>query len=112
MPVRNDQRRIIAGPRNRNFDRYISDLIRQRGYGSERTWHAIPDQRRADQIRRRLQQAGQHIGVSVKAFWQPGNGCTAAPGGCAFHVHYTAYDPAAARIYKRNQLAERIRNGS
>lgn len=110
--MRNDQRRIIAGPRNRNFDHYISDLVHQRGFGFQRTWHAIPDQRRADQIRRRLQQAGQHIGVSVKAFWQTGDGCAATNGSCPFHVYFTAYDPAVARVYKRDQLADRLRDGT
>lgn len=107
--MRTDQRRIIAGPRNRNFDHYITDLVHQRGFGFQRIWHGIPDQHRADQIRRRLQQAGPHVGVSVKAFWKPGDGCKAE---CAFHVYYTAYDPAVARVYKRNQVADKLRSDS
>ena len=103
-----DQRRIIAGPRNTNFDHFISDLVRERGYGVQRTWHGIGDQYRADQIRRRLAQAGRHLGISVKSYWQEVKDCKPSGGQCTFHVYYTAYDKPSARAYKRGQLAKAL----
>jgi len=109
--ARTDQRRIIAGPRNTNFDRYIADLVRDRGYGFERVWHGVDDQHRADQLRRRLKQAGRHLGISVKAYWLEISGCPLSGGKCPYHVYYTAYDKPAARAYKRQRLLERTRDG-
>lgn len=97
------QVRIIAGPRNTSFDRYISELVEQEGYGAERQYFGITTPERADEVRRRMRRAGQHLGVSVKAFWKECTGCSNGGTGCRFHVYYTAYDPDAARKYKAGQ---------
>jgi hypothetical protein len=97
--------RIIAGPRNTSFDSYIRDLIAQDGYGKERTYFGITDQDRADKVRRAMRQAGKHLNLSVKAFWQPCSGCRNGGRDCRFHVLYSAYDPGEAKRYKEQQAA-------
>lgn len=100
------QVRIISGPRDQSWDRYIARLIQERGYGHEREYVGIADERRADEVRRKLRTAGKHHGVSVKAFWKACGGCDAGED-CAYHVSYTAYDPASARAYKDRQARRR-----
>lgn len=100
------QVRIISGPRNTSFDHFIADLVEQDGYGSERNYFGITSQERADEVRRRLRQAGRHLGVSVKAFWYGCTGCQNGGHDCRFHVSFTAYDPGEARRYKAGKAAQ------
>jgi hypothetical protein len=105
------QVRIISGPRNTSFDHYIADLVQQEGYGAERDYFGCPTQERADDVRRRLRQAGRHLGTSVKAFWTPCPGnCGNGGPDCRFHVKFTAYDPAVARRYKAGQAQQQSRS--
>src|SRR5947208_3195392 len=92
--------RIIAGPRNTSFDRYIAELLREEGYGRERTYFGITNQDRAETIRRRMKTAGKHLDVSVKAFWKECPGCENGGPDCRFHVYYSAYDKDSARKYR------------
>ena len=96
--------RIIAGPRNRDYDDYISDLVEQEGYGRERQYFGCVTQEEADKVRKGLRQAGRHLGVSVKAFWVECQGCELGGPSCAYHVKFSAYHPDAARDYKARQL--------
>jgi hypothetical protein len=98
--------RIIAGPRNTSFDGHISDLVQQEGYGAERIYFGITSRPRADEVRRRMRRAGQHLGVAVKAFWKPCPGCDLGGPGCRYHVYYSAYDPDVARAYMAQQAAD------
>lgn len=98
-----DRVRIIAGPRNIDFDDYIRDLVEERGYGKEREYVGCTTRERAEEIRRRLRMAGKHLGVSVKAFWAECGGCKPGGDSCAYHVRYTAYHPDVARAYKSRQ---------
>ncbi|HWD09307.1 MAG TPA: hypothetical protein VHA57_09450, partial [Actinomycetota bacterium] len=80
--------------KNETYDVYLRDLVAQRGYGRERHYAGVADQPTADQIRKALRNAGRHLGISVKAYWQvcDDNSCPASP--CNYHVVYSAYDPA------------------
>jgi hypothetical protein len=100
-----DKVRIIAGPRDETWDQFIADLA-TRGYGHERQYVGIATEERADQVRRKLRTAGKHQGVAVKAYWRECGGCEAGGPDCAYHVHYTIYDPAAARRYKARQAGK------
>lgn len=95
--------RIIAGPRNTSFDDHIRKLVEEEGFGRERQYFGIEDPERAEVVRRRMRTAGQHLGVSIKAFWKECTGCANGGPSCRFHVYYTAYDPAVARDYKSKQ---------
>jgi hypothetical protein len=97
------QVRIISGPRDESWDRYILRLVRERGYGHEREYVGIADEQRAETVRKKLRTAARHQGVSAKVFWRPCGGCEHGGPGCAYHVAYTVYDPAAARAYKGRQ---------
>lgn len=92
--------RIIAGPRNTAFDRFVADLVSEEGYGRERTYFGITTPDRAETVRRRMKSAGQHLGVAVKAYWSECSGCANGGAGCRFHVLYTAYDMNDARAYR------------
>jgi len=94
------QVRIIAGPRNTSWDRFVRDLISERGYGHDRHYVGITTRERAEEVRRGMRQAGRHLQVSVKAFWYACTGCPAGGDDCAYHVSYTCYDADAARAYK------------
>jgi hypothetical protein len=94
------QVRIISGPRDQSWDRYILRLIQERGFGHEREYVGIADEHRAETVRKKLRTAARHQGVSAKVFWRPCKGCKDGGPDCAYHVLYTAYDPAAAREYK------------
>lgn len=91
--------RIIAGPRNVDFDGYIEKLVSERGYGAERIYFGCPTEQRADEVRRRMRQAGRHLGVAVKAYWSTCTGCAEGGKSCAAHVHFSAYPLEAAREY-------------
>jgi hypothetical protein len=106
MPPKKRERRIIAGPRDTSWDNFIAQLVTERGYGHEREYVGITTEDRADEVRRKLRTAGRHQGVSVKAFWRPCNGCEHGGPDCAYHVHYTAYHPDAARRYKGQQAGK------
>lgn len=95
--------RIIAGPRNTSFDRYVSELVQEEGYGAERQYFGITGAERADEVRRKMRRAGMHLGISVKAFWKECTGCPNGGADCRYHVYYTAYDPTEARRYKESQ---------
>ena len=101
------QVRIISGPRDQSWDRYVARLIQERGFGHERHYVGITDEKRADEVRRKLRTAGRHHGVSIKAFWLPCKGCEHGGPDCAYHVSYTAYDLASARAYKGQQARRR-----
>lgn len=101
------QVRIIAGSRDQSWDAFIADLVAQRGYGHEREYVGITDERRAEEVRRKLRTAGRHHGVSVRSFWKPCKGCAQGGADCAYHVSYTAFDPAAARAWKARQARRR-----
>jgi hypothetical protein len=106
-----DRVRIISRP-VRHFDRYIDALVEEEGFGREREYVGITTQERADEVRRGLRTAGRHRGVSVKAYWTPCGGCAAGGAACAWHVHFSAYDPEDARAYKERQArlaARRLR---
>lgn len=105
-----DQVRIISKT-DRRFDRYIDDLVADRGYGRERIYAGVEDQEKADEVRRKLRAAGRHRGVSVKAYWRPCEKRGRCPAGasCRFHVHYSAYKPDDARAYKE-RLARQARS--
>lgn len=95
--------RIIAGPRNQDWDDYVRKLVEERGYAHERHYVGVPTQERADEVRRRLRAAGRHLGVAMKVFWSECNGCEHGGQECAYHVRYTAYHPDDARKYKSRQ---------
>lgn len=101
------QVRIIAGPRDESWDRYIARLVQEAGFGHEREYFGITDEKRAETVRRKMRTAGRHHGVSVKAYWRPCNGCDAGGEDCAYHVFYTAYDLASARAYRDRQARRR-----
>jgi hypothetical protein len=101
------QARIIAGSRDRNFDRYIQDLVDADGYGVQREYYGIENADRAEVVRRKLRTAGTHLGHSVKAFWGECAGCDNGGPSCRYHVYFTAYDTEAARAYKQKQAAAR-----
>lgn len=94
------QVRIIAGPRNTDFDDYIRKLVEDRGYGVEREYVGVTTQERAEEVRRRMRTAGRHLAVAVKAYWNECQGCDAGGPECAYHVKFTAYRPEDARRYK------------
>lgn len=96
------------GPRDSSFDHFIQKLLDERGFGFEREYVGIVTQDRANQVRLGMRKAGQHLGVSVKAFWKPCEGCKDGGNDCRFHVSFTAYDPEVARDYKA-RLAEKTR---
>lgn len=93
------------GPRNTEFDKYITKLLAEHGYGHEREYVGCATQERAEVVRRGLKNGGRHLGHSVKAFWKPcpTGGCDEGGDDCAFHVYFTVYDPSAARAYKERQ---------
>lgn len=95
--------RIIAGPRNSDYDDYVARLVEERGWGVEREYVGVTTQERAEQIRKGLRQAGRHLGCSIKAFWVECEGCDAGGDACAYHVKFSAYHPDAARRYKAKQ---------
>jgi hypothetical protein len=99
------QVRIISGPRDESWDRYILRLVREAGFGHEREYVGITGEKRAEEIRRKLRTAARHQGVAGKVFWKPCTGCSEGGPDCAYHVCYTVYDPAAARAYKGRQAA-------
>lgn len=101
------QVRIIAGPRDHSWDSFIADLVTSRGYGHEREYVGVVSEQRAEEIRRKLRTAGKHHGVSVRVFWKPCKGCKSGGADCAYHVCYTAFDPAAARAWKARQSQRR-----
>lgn len=102
--------RIIAGTRNRAWDSYIKDAIDAGDWERERDYFGITNPERADEVRRRLRQAGRHLSVSVKAFWYGCDGCKNGGPDCRYHVSYTIYDPAKARRYKAGQASQQQRN--
>jgi hypothetical protein len=87
--------------KDETWDAYVRDLVADRGYGKERTYVGVVDQKRANEIRQKLRTAGRHQGVSVKVFYRE---CTnkRCPAGtdCRYHVSYTAYRGEDARRYK------------
>lgn len=91
--------RIIAGRRNTNYDSYIDKLVSEKGYGVERIYFGCESEERADEVRRRMRQAGRHLGVAVKAYWKTCTGCEQGGQSCAAHVHFSAYPQEAARRY-------------
>jgi hypothetical protein len=104
------QVRIIAGPRNTAWDGYIQDVIDTGAWEKEHEYFGVTDPERADSIRRRLRNAGRHLGVSVKAFWRECNGCKNGGPGCRYHISYTVYDPDTARRYKARQTQQQGRS--
>jgi len=97
-----DQVRIVQ-KKDARFDDYVSKLIAERGYGRERVYAGLVDEEAADEIRRKLRAAGRHLGVAVKAFYEPcpdRSGRCAAGHECRFHVRYSAFQMADARSYK------------
>lgn len=98
--------RIISGPRDESWDRYIRRLVDERGYGHERTYVGVADEQRARIVRSKLRTAGRHQGVSVKAYWQACGGCGDGGPSCAYHVNYSVFDQAAARRYKARQAGK------
>lgn len=99
--------RIISGPRDESWDRYIRRLVDERGYDHERQYVGIEHEQRAREVRGKLRTAGRHQGVSVKAYWKPCSGCDQGGPSCAYHVFYSAFDLAAARRYKAQQSRRR-----
>lgn len=103
-----DQVRIISGPRDGSWDRFIQELVDQHGFGHEREYFGITTKERAEIVRRKLRTAGKnHLGVSIKAYWRECQGCELGGDDCAYHVFYTAYHPAVARSYKQKQSRRR-----
>lgn len=100
------QVRIIAGPRDTSWDSYIRKLADERGFGHEREYVGVADEKRARSVRSKLVTAGRHQGVSVKAYWKPCSGCEHGGGDCAYHVCYTIYKRDAARRYKARQAGK------
>lgn len=105
MAARQDQPRVrfIAGPRNADYDRFITRLVREEGYGRERQYFGIEEAERAEKVRRGMRQAGRQLGISVRAYWKECGGCTNGGPNCRFHVHYAAFSPAAAKAYRAEQ---------
>lgn len=95
--------RIISGPRDETWDRYIRRLVDERGFGHEREYIGIETEDRARAVRAKLRTAGRHQGVSVKAYWKNCDGCQQGGPGCAYHVFFSCYTQAAARRYKARQ---------
>lgn len=94
------QVRFIAGPRNRDHDGLIRDLIGQEGYGRQREYFGVEDADRAEQLRKGIRQAGRQLGVSMKVFWKECGGCNNGGPDCRYHICYTAYKPDAAKAYR------------
>lgn len=99
-----DQVRFIQKKESR-FDAYVAELVSAKGYGKERAYAGVPDKDQAEKIRRALRTAGRHVGVSVKAFWEPCSKPGRCPAGkeCRYHVRYAAFAPEAARAYRARQ---------
>lgn len=98
--------RIISGPRDESWDRYIRRLVDERGFGHEREYYGIETEDRARTVRSKLRTAGRHQGVSVRAFWRQCGGCDNGGPSCAYHVHYACFTAAAARAYKARQARQ------
>lgn len=97
------QVRIISGTRNKAFDAYVQDVIDRGAWEKEHDYFGITNPERADEVRRRMKQAGNHLSVSVKAYWTGCNGCKDGGPDCRYHVRYTIYDKDKARRYKASQ---------
>ena len=103
-----DQVRIISGPRDGSWDRFVQELVEERGFGHEREYFGCTTKERAEEVRRKLRTAGRnHLGVSMKVYWKECQGCENGGDDCAYHVFYTAYHPAVARTYKQKQSRRR-----
>lgn len=90
-----------------SFDAYVRDLVASRGFGHERVYAGVTDRDNAETVRRKLRNAGRHLGVSVKAFWEPCDKRNCPAGGdCRYHVRFSAYRPDDAKAYKA-RLAKR-----
>lgn len=100
------------GPRTKEFDPLIQNLIRERGFGAEREYFGIETEERAETVRRGLRNAGRHLETAVKAFWKPcpnPGRCQHGGPNCQFHVYFTAYDKQAAAAYKASQAEQTSR---
>lgn len=82
-----------------SWDHHIASLIEQAGFGREREYFGIETPERAREVRQKMVTAGNHLGVSVKAFWKDCAGCQNGGPVCRFHVYFTAYDRDVARAY-------------
>lgn len=102
------QVRIISRP-IRDFDDHVRHLVEEDGYGVEREYYGITTRARADEVRRGMRTAGRHLGVSVRSYWRTCDGCELGGESCAYHVRFTAYDPARAREYmaRKSKNSER-----
>lgn len=97
------QVRIIAGPRNKAFDHYVSDIIDRGAWEQEHTYFGITEQERADYVRRKIRMAGRHMDppVAVKAFYYECPGCQNGGPECRYHVSFTIFDMDEARAFKQ-----------
>ncbi len=87
---------------DRRFDAYVRELVEDKGFGHERAYAGIATRDEADEIRKRLRQAGRHLQVSVKAFYEECGKKGRCPAGhdCRYHVRYSAYRQTDAKAYK------------
>lgn len=108
-----DKVRIVQR-KDRRFDAYIEELITSRGYGHERAYAGVESQELAAEVRRKLRTAGRHLGVAVRAFWEPCSKPGRCPAGasCRFHVRYAAFQLEDARTYKAKASGNASGNAS
>lgn len=94
------QKGVIS--RDRSFDQYIEDVIRDGAWEVESEYVGLETQESADIVRQKLKTAGGHMNppVSVKAFWKTCTGCKVGGPECRFHVSFTVYDKDKARAYR------------
>ncbi len=104
-----DQVRFIQHKETR-YDAYVAELVSAKGYGKERHYAGISDRDQAESVRKALRQAGRHVGVSVKSYWEPCPNPGRCPAGkeCRWHVRYSAYRQEDARAYKE-RISRRAR---
>lgn len=99
------------GPRDTSWDPFVQKLLAERGYGHEREYVGVTTQERADEVRRGLRRAGNHLGASMKVFWRQCTGCADGGPECRYHVSFTAYDKEVARAYKQRAAQNAHGNG-
>lgn len=88
-----------------SFDHYIRDQVATDGFKVEWTYFGCETEARADEVRRGLRRAGQHLRVSVKVFITECQGCRHGGPECRYHVPFTSYDSQDARAYMAAKAA-------
>ncbi len=91
--------RYVTRARTTSFDHYVRQLVEQRGFGHEWTYFGLETEDRAREVRRGLRRGATHLGVSLRAFWEPCRGCKLGGPSCRYHVHFTAFHPEEARTH-------------